>query len=119
MIRKLTCHCGAVELAVELSDDEIAEAFRCDCSFCSRRGALVAPVPGSALRIVRGAGALSSYKWGTGAAEHFFCATCGIYTHHRRRVDPSGFGVNVAAIEGVDVRKLRGGWSDGRSLKLP
>ena len=34
-----TCHCGAVVLEITLSDG-LNTARRCDCSFCSRRGAI-------------------------------------------------------------------------------
>jgi hypothetical protein len=44
---------------------------------------------------------LSSYRFNTGAAQHFFCSVCGIYTHHQRRSNPNQYGVNVACLEGV------------------
>ncbi len=111
---KLTCHCGAVELAVTLSQG-LETARRCDCSYCRRRGAIAvsAPVDGGVV-IVKGADNLSLYQWGTGTAKHYFCKTCGIYTHHQRRSDPTQYGVNVAAIEGINPSKLGDiPWSDG------
>lgn len=53
------------------------------------------------LEIVQGADALSTYSFNTGAAKHYFCATCGIYTHHQRRSNPKQYGVNVACLEGM------------------
>ncbi len=44
---------------------------------------------------------LTSYRFNTGAAQHFFCSCCGIYTHHQRRSNPSQYGVNVACLEGM------------------
>ncbi len=44
---------------------------------------------------------LTRYTWGTHTAQHYFCKTCGIYTHHRRRSTPDECGVNLGAIEGV------------------
>lgn len=44
---------------------------------------------------------LTRYQFNTMTAEHYFCARCGIYTHHRRRFDPSQISVNVACLEGV------------------
>ncbi len=41
------------------------------------------------------------YRFNTGEAQHFFCKTCGIYTHHQRRSNPNQYGVNVACLEGV------------------
>lgn len=111
--RRATCHCGAVELEVRLSEG-LATARRCDCSFCSRRGAVTVTALVEDVRIVKGAEALTEYRWGTGTARHYFCATCGIYTHHQRRSNPAECGVNAACIEGVTVRDLDPvPWSDG------
>ncbi|PWE33403.1 aldehyde-activating protein [Maritimibacter sp. 55A14] len=109
----VTCHCGAVELRVHLSGG-LATARRCDCSFCRRRGAAAVTAPLDGLEVVRGADRLTLYRWGTGTARHFFCATCGVYTHHRRRSNPNEYGVNLGAIEGVNPRELEPvPWSDG------
>ena len=61
-----------------------------------------------------GEDALTLYSWGTGTAKHYFCRHCGIYTHHRRRSDPSECGVNIGCIEGVNPRDFEPiGYSDG------
>lgn len=110
---KLTCHCGAIELSVVLTDG-FNTARRCDCSFCRRRGAIAVSAPLDGIEVIKGADKLTLYTWGTGAAKHYFCATCGIYTHHQRRSNPNEYGVNVAAIEGVNPRDLGDvQWSDG------
>ncbi len=112
--KKLTCHCGAVELRVKLKDG-LNTAQRCNCSFCRRRGAIAATTEyPSGVEVVKGADSLTLYTWGTGAAKHYFCATCGIYTHHRRRSNPNEYSINVAALEGVDPAELGPiKWSDG------
>lgn len=112
-LRSVTCHCGAVELRVELPDP-LPQATRCDCSFCRRRGAANVSVPLAGLEVVRGADRLTLYQWNTRTAEHWFCSRCGIYTHHRRRSNPEEYGVNVGAIEGVNPRNLGEiPWTDG------
>ena len=58
------CHCGAVELELTLPDG-IVEPRRCDCSMCRRRGAIVASVPLSGIRIVRGQDVLRLYQFNT------------------------------------------------------
>ena len=113
MPRKLTCHCGAVELSVTLSEG-LDSARRCDCSFCRRRG--VAPVTAllGDVHVVKGADKLTLYQWGTKTAKHYFCSICGIYTHHQRRSNPNEYGVNLGALEGVNPRDLGEiGWVDG------
>lgn len=109
---KLTCHCGAVELA--LRNVDLATARRCDCSFCRRRGAMAASVALADLQVLRGAEHLTLYTWGTGVAKHYFCAICGNYTHHQRRSNPDEYGVNVGAIDGVNPATLDPvPWHDG------
>lgn len=110
---KLTCHCGAIELAVKLSDG-LSTARRCDCSFCRRRGAIAVSVNLGDLKVIKGADKLTLYTWGSHTAKHYFCAICGNYTHHQRRSNPNEFGVNVAAISGVNPRDLKNvTWDDG------
>jgi len=98
-----TCHCGAVELVVSLPDG-LASARRCDCSYCRRRGAIVVSAPLDEVVIVKGADNLTLYQWGTGTAKHWFCQTCGIYTHHQRRSNPLQFGINTGILDGVSPR---------------
>lgn len=108
-----TCHCGAVELAVTLKGG-FAAAQRCDCSFCRRRGAVTLTAPLDGVRIMKGADNLTLYTWGTHTARHWFCRTCGIYTHHRRRSNPDEYGVNAACLQGVNPRDLDPvPWTDG------
>ena len=110
---RLTCHCGAVELSVRLSDG-LNTARRCDCSFCRRRGAIAVSAPLDGITIIKGADNLTLYQWGTGAAKHWFCKTCGIYTHHQRRSNPDQYGVNAACLDGVNPRDLGAvPWVDG------
>ena len=108
-----SCHCGAIEIEVSLKDG-FATARRCDCSFCSRRGAIAVSARLEDLRVIRGADNLTLYQWGTRTAKHWFCRTCGIYTHHQRRSNPNEYGVNVAILEGVTPRDLgEVPWVDG------
>lgn len=113
MICKVTCHCGAVELEIDPERD-LSTARRCDCSYCRRRGTPMLGVPLDRLRVVRGEDNLSLYQWNTNTAKHYFCKTCGIYTHHQRRADPNEYGVNLGAIETINPRDFEPiGWADG------
>jgi hypothetical protein len=104
-VHKATCHCGAVELELTLPDG-IEDPGRCDCSLCRRRGAITASIAIENLRIIRGADRLKLYQFGTNTAKHYFCGTCGIYTHHQRRSDPTQYGYNVGCLEGVNPFEL-------------
>ena len=95
-----SCHCGAVRLRVKLSDG-FNTIRRCDCSFCRMRGAVGASALLSDLTILEGEDSLTLYQFNTGTAKHYFCKTCGIYTHHQRRSNPSQFGINIACINGI------------------
>ena len=96
-----TCHCGAVVLELDLPDGIVAPR-RCDCSICRRKGAIVASVPLSGIKIVRGEDVLKLYQFNTLTAKHYFCSICGIYTHHQRRSNPNEYDYNVGCLEGVN-----------------
>lgn len=100
-----SCRCGGVRFEID-TEERLDPYFRCDCSLCSRKGAVMGEAARSALRVTQGEDLLSAYRWNTGEAEHFFCRRCGIYTHHVMRGCTDRVGVNMACIEGVDVHAL-------------
>jgi hypothetical protein len=104
---KAACHCGAVELELDLPDGLI-DVRRCDCSLCRRRGAIAASVPLDGIKIIKGENFLKLYEFNTKTAKHYFCINCGIYTHHQRRSNPHLFGFNVACLEGINPLKISG-----------
>ncbi len=59
-------------------------------------------IPKNSIKITKGKDNLSSYKFNTMNAEHFFCKTCGIYTHHNRRSDPNGAAINIGCIDAIN-----------------
>ena len=94
------CHCGAVRFEATLGEG-FSSIRRCTCSYCRMRGAVVVMAEVGGVRILRGEDALTSYRFHTETAQHFFCSRCGIYTHHQRRSDPRQHAVNVACLDGV------------------
>lgn len=104
---KATCHCGAVEIELDLPEGLI-DVRRCDCSLCRRRGAIAASVPLAGIHIVKGETALTLYQFNTKTAKHFFCRHCGIYTHHQRRSNPTQYGFNVSCLEGINPLNIKG-----------
>lgn len=110
---RATCHCGGVELRLDLPDGLI-NPRRCNCSLCARRGAIAVSVKLHELHVMKG-DTLTLYQFNTQTAQHFFCRVCGIYTHHQRRSNPHEYGVNVACLDGVNPADLTDiPWMDGR-----
>ena len=66
----LSCHCEAVQIEV-LSD--LKTIKQCNCSICKRKNAKMAMVSKESLSIIKGEEYLTSYKFNTMIAEHFFC----------------------------------------------
>lgn len=97
---KGSCHCGAVTFQVELKNG-LEDVHHCDCSLCKRRSAYVASVGLGELTLLSGADNLTLYQFNTGTAKHYFCKTCGVYTHHQRRSNPNEFSFNIGCLEGV------------------
>ncbi|MFJ4452670.1 GFA family protein [Pseudomonas sp. NPDC089392] len=102
---KATCHCGQVILELDLPDG-VVDPKRCNCSLCRRRGAVMGSVPLSGLRVLQGEQLLKQYRFNSQQACHFFCAECGVYTHHIRRIDPSQCAYNIGCLEGVNPYDL-------------
>ncbi|MDQ3471026.1 MAG: GFA family protein [Pseudomonadota bacterium] len=94
------CHCGAVKFTVELPHG-LSSARRCTCSLCRMRGAVAVTANVGGLTVTQGEHQLATYRFNTRVAEHHFCSVCGIFTHHKRRSNPTEFGVNAACLAGV------------------
>lgn len=114
MIYRGSCHCGRVAFEVE---GELEQVMDCNCSICSRKGALLWFVPQEQFRVT-GEENLRTYTFGSGQIRHRFCATCGIHPFGEG-TDPSGkriAAINARCLEGVDLASLRVEHFDGRAL---
>lgn len=99
------CHCGAVVLRLHLPDGVLSPR-QCDCSLCRRKGAIVGSVKLADLEVIEGEHALRLYQFNTHVAKHWFCGTCGIYTHHQRRSSPDEYGYNLGCLDGINPYAL-------------
>jgi hypothetical protein len=73
------CHCGGFTFRI---DGDLPDAVvRCTCSFCAKRGALVAYYPPAQFHPVAAAGIDGIYRWNTQLVAHHFCNTCGMAIH--------------------------------------
>lgn len=103
MVRYLGgCHCHAVRFSVLMGDPK-QDLYRCNCSLCRKKGIVMKAVAHTDLEVIAGQEHLSLYQWNKQIAEHYFCALCGVYTHHRRRRDPSQFSVNIECLDGLEM----------------
>lgn len=91
------CHCGAVRFTVEVPQE--VELLDCNCSICRKSGYLHLIVPEADFVLDSGADGLISYRFGTGAAEHLFCAVCGIKSFYRPRSHPEGWSINFRCLD--------------------
>ncbi|HRD50319.1 MAG TPA: GFA family protein [Candidatus Contendobacter sp.] len=110
------CHCGSVSFSYE--GEEIISGLRCNCSFCSRRGAMMSPeaIAPERFKIEAAEGALGLYQFGVKTAKHYFCKKCGIYPFHETARKPGYFRVNLGCVEGVDPFLLEFEVFDGKRL---
>jgi Uncharacterized conserved protein len=109
-----SCHCGAVRYSVEV---DLANPITCNCSYCTRRGSVLAFTPAENLTLEAGEDRLTEYRFNTKTIEHLFCATCGMESF-ARGTTPDGrkmAAVNVRCLEGVDLDGLSITQVDGRS----
>ena len=92
------CHCGAVRFVAQLPDAPVP-ALDCNCSVCAMTGFIHIIVPHEDFELVSGRDALSSYRFGTGTAEHLFCATCGVKSFYQPRSHPGAWSVNAYCLD--------------------
>ena len=92
------CHCGAVRFEAEMLDPPLP-AVDCNCSVCRKTGFLHIMVPHDAFELVTGRGALASYRFGTGVAEHLFCRHCGVTSFYQPRSHPEAWSVNANCLD--------------------
>jgi hypothetical protein len=94
------CHCGAVRFSVTF--DAPPELLDCNCSICAKTGFLHLIQTADEFTLLRGADALTEYRFGSGSARHLFCKICGIKSFYVPRSHPDGFSINWRALDGVE-----------------
>jgi len=107
------CHCRAVRFEAEVP--RAIGALACNCSICAATGFLHLIVPHRDFRLLSGGEALTSYRFGTGAAEHLFCSVCGIKSFYQPRSHPDSWSVNVNALDDRSTLDIRVTEFDGRN----
>lgn len=109
-----SCHCGRIAYEVE---GEIGPVIDCNCSMCSRKGALLWFVPRASLNLTTPEANASEYLFNKHVIHHRFCPSCGIHPYAVGK-DAKGnemAAINVRCLEGVDLSTLQVKPFDGRS----
>ena len=92
------CHCGAVRFGFTLPAAEV-DLLDCNCSMCSCSGYLHLIVPHEDFSLLTPVSAMTAYRFGSGVAEHLFCATCGVKSFYQPRSHPKAWSVNWCCID--------------------
>ena len=98
------CHCGAV--AFEVQAPARVTVCECNCSICRMSGYLHLIVPRTHFRLLRGAEALSEYRFNAGIAQHLFCSRCGVKSFYVPRSNPDGYSVNLRCLDRATVTEV-------------
>lgn len=109
------CQCGKVRFEVQT---EITKVVSCNCSRCSKWGALLSAAPLSDFELTAGDGEATDYQFNKHLVHHPFCATCGIQSFAYGK-GPGGMDmvmINVRCLDGVDATQFEVMTFDGRSL---
>lgn len=107
------CHCRAVRFAAEVP--AAVEILDCNCSICAMTGFRHLIVPHGDFTLVSGEEALTSYRFGTGAADHLFCSVCGVKSFYQPRSHPEAWSVNLNALDDVTGLRISARFFDGRN----
>lgn len=92
------CHCGAVRFTARLPEAPVP-ALACNCSICAMTGFIHIIVPHEDFTLEQGRDALTSYRFGTGTAEHLFCKHCGVKSFYQPRSHPDAWSVNANCLD--------------------
>jgi hypothetical protein len=106
------CHCGVVRFEAQVAEAPLP-ALDCNCSVCRMTGFLHIVVPHRDFELVSGRSSLTSYRFGTGAAEHLFCSRCGVKSFYQPRSHSNAWSLNANCLdEPVELQVER---FDGRN----
>jgi len=112
------CHCGAVRFEAELPEPPVP-ALDCNCSVCAMTGFLHIIVPHAEFELLTGRDALTSYRFGTGAAEHLFCKICGVKSFYQPRSHRAAWSVNAQCLDEpveLDIERFDGrNWENAKA----
>jgi hypothetical protein len=74
-------------------------ALSCTCSICRMTGFVHIIVPHEQFELLTGRNTLTSYRFGTGTAEHLFCCQCGVESFYQPRSHPTAWSINANCLD--------------------
>src|SRR4051812_24429792 len=92
-------HCRAVRFEAEVADK--VEVLDCNCSICAATGFRHLIVPHRDFSLISGEEKLTSYRFGTGTANHLFCSVCGVKSFYQPRSHAEAWSVNFNSLDDV------------------
>ena len=102
-----TCHCGAIRATLHSAQaPEALQVRACQCSFCTRHGAMTASDPAGSATIEIQPAALTRYQFGTRTGTSLICARCGVYAGVI--LEDGGKMWSVLNVRGLAVAQLQG-----------
>lgn len=107
------CHCRAVRFEAQVPEQ--VEVLDCNCSICAVAGYRHVIVAHHDFRLLAGEGLLTSYRFGTGAANHLFCSICGVKSFYQPRSHPHAWSLNLNAIDQAAELNITARAFDGRN----
>ena len=110
-----SCHCGQVKFQVEA--DPAQGASRCNCSVCTKLGALGSIVKPEAFKLLTPESELGVYEWGAKISKRFFCKACGTHCFGRGHLAEIGgdyVSFSYNAVDDLEVSELTVVHWDGR-----
>jgi len=109
------CQCGKVRYEVQA---EIGKVIACNCSRCSKLGALWSAASRADFKQLSGADAVTDFQFHKHVIHHPICTTCGIqsFAHGKGPGGKDMVMINVRCLDGVDPDRFEVMKFDGRSL---
>jgi len=109
-----SCHCEEVRFNVKAEIDCLRA---CNCSICSKRGALIFRVGKDDMELLSPVEHLSIYKWGTHTGTDYFCSKCGVLPFRqpshpsKEEIDAGmkrfdGWAINARCLDELDISSI-------------
>ena len=95
-----SCHCEKVRFELRTTLEKV---IICNCSICTKKGAIHHRVPKEQFRLLTGTEELTLYNFNTKKAKHYFCKHCGIHPFSNPRLDPTAYSVNIRCLDDFDL----------------